>query len=267
MERVRCQGVRAAWANAAAKGFVRKPGVQLLRTHNRTQVLLSSLEVQHLWSKLLLPPSHTSSSPADAIRTFLQHPRDTQQSPERQKWSTFNRHFHLYSIKGEKKAAQFNNCRSVYSLPAPQRIRDFYLQLWSPDSMTPLSITGWIITAWNLPCHFPAPWRNSPCPHPSDNAHCQSRSDPQWPWTTANSAPTSWQKRSKNFKASFPSWGLLLAGQLLSGITEKCTLKMTGRVDASTRQSRQVHQATPDVPCCCCSLVSRKGASNWNGSS
>lgn len=126
-------------------------------------------------SEVNYPSSHTTSSPTNAIGTLLQPPHGTHSNIRNARSGTpLTGIFRLYSIKGEKKkAAQFNNCRSVYSLPEPPRIRDFYLPLRSPDSLPPLSITGWIITAWNLPCHFPAPWRNFPCPHPSDNAHCE----------------------------------------------------------------------------------------------
>lgn len=184
-----------------------KPGMQLLRTRHRTEMLFSSLEMQHraIWSELLPFLITHHEQPHKRHRDLAPTTQSHSNLLNARSGTPLTGIFRLYSIKGEKKkAAQFNNCRSVYSLPEPPRIRDFYLPLRSLDSLPPLYITGWIITAWNLPCHFPAPWRNSPCPHPSDNAHCEqecqsrdgqrspsSHHGPEWPCTTVNSALTS----------------------------------------------------------------------------
>lgn len=112
MERMRCQEVRAAWANAAAKGFVMKPGLQLLRTHNRkkesTEVPFSSLEMQHraVQSKFLSFLITHKEQPRKCHQDLVPAPHGTHSNLlNARNGAPLIGIFRLYSIKGGKKGS------------------------------------------------------------------------------------------------------------------------------------------------------------------
>lgn len=221
------------------------------------------------------PPSssHTTSSPANAIRTLLQPPHGTHSNLLNARNGTpLIGIFRLYSIKGEKKRQHSLITADLFILHQKHWGSGTFISC--SDHLTPLSITGWIITAWNVPRHFPAPWRSSPCPHPSDNAIVSrnvtagwpsSHHGPEWPWTTVNSALTSCTKLQSLLPLLRASSGWSVP--LWDVFPEKCTFLITGKVDdRDANTSSCIRQKG------CCSQganlsISRKGASNWNGSS